>query len=61
MLDFDRTGIDQFVSLGSPQLAPPDGVIDQVGRWVGVGTGQHSCACMHAGRQASWQRGRQAA
>lgn len=29
MLDFDRTGIDQFVSLGSPQLPPPDGVIDQ--------------------------------
>ncbi|EFN57019.1 hypothetical protein CHLNCDRAFT_21429, partial [Chlorella variabilis] len=29
MLDFDRTGIDQFVSLGSPQLQPPEGVIDQ--------------------------------
>ncbi|KAL4446771.1 hypothetical protein ABPG77_008015 [Micractinium sp. CCAP 211/92] len=29
MLDFDRTGIDQFVSLGSPLLPPPEGVIDQ--------------------------------
>ncbi|PSC73077.1 alpha beta-hydrolase [Micractinium conductrix] len=29
MLDFDRTGIDQFVSLGSPQLPPPEGVVDQ--------------------------------
>jgi hypothetical protein len=31
LLDFDRTGIDRFVSLGSPQLAPPDGIVDQVG------------------------------
>ncbi|KAI3434819.1 hypothetical protein D9Q98_002876 [Chlorella vulgaris] len=29
LLDFDRTGIDRFVSLGSPQLAPPDGIVDQ--------------------------------
>lgn len=30
MLEFDRTGIDRFVSLGSPMLPPPEGVIDQV-------------------------------
>lgn len=29
MLDFDRTGVDRCVSLGSPQLAPPEGVVDQ--------------------------------
>jgi alpha-beta hydrolase superfamily lysophospholipase len=30
LLECDRTGVDQFVSLGSPQLAPPPGVVDQV-------------------------------
>lgn len=29
MLDFGTDGIDQFVSLGSPHLPPPPGVIDQ--------------------------------
>lgn len=29
LLDFDRSNIDRFVSLGSPHLPPPDGVIDQ--------------------------------
>lgn len=27
--DFDRTGIDRMVSLGSPHLPPPAGVVDQ--------------------------------
>lgn len=27
--DFDRTGITRFVSLGSPHLPPPQGVVDQ--------------------------------
>lgn len=27
--DFDRTGITRFVSLGSPHLPPPEGVVDQ--------------------------------
>lgn len=43
MLDFDRTGIDQFVSLGSPQLPPPEGVIDQVGGCMG------GCSCAGGG------------
>jgi len=29
LLDFDRAGIDRFVSLGSPHLPPPPGVVDQ--------------------------------
>ncbi len=29
MKDFDRTGIDRMVSLGSPHLPPPPGVVDQ--------------------------------
>jgi len=29
LLDFDRSGIDRFISLGSPHVAPPPGVIDQ--------------------------------
>lgn len=29
MLDWGTEGIDQFVSLGSPHLPPPEGVIDQ--------------------------------
>ena len=29
LLDFDRSGVDRFLSLGSPHLAPPPGVADQ--------------------------------
>jgi pimeloyl-ACP methyl ester carboxylesterase len=39
LLDFGIEGVDQFVSLGSPHLAPPPGVADQtrgILTWVGA-------------------------
>lgn len=58
LLDFGTAGIDQFVSLGSPHLPPPAGVIDQTrgiltwwaGLPLGLLTGLRALLLCHLGR-----------